>query len=335
MEPLEDSPGKREGKPSQDAAQRLLWHPGGGERHTPGARGGRRGERCGDRRPRPDPSWPHPDQKDRDSLRTKGAASPWGQRGGPRAGKVVAVDLEGSPEALAGDIRLWVADPALAEECGSGSGGPALRPSPHPQPPWGAVPSHCPQSAAQQGSGFLTHPQGSPDPPRLPPGPWTPRSSHRLSDALQCLQASPLLCCLLCESFPPSLGSGLLPRSRWQSLAPLGQDFGGRCVRCITPPTGILQATLPSQLKAFSPTVWPSVHRQPRSARPGAPGAVDSVPFTEEHTLGLSHDPGLPAPSRPAGCGFPRTGLYLHGQGSCGRLATSRSSLLPSGPASS
>ena len=36
---------------------------------------------------------------------------------------MAAVVLEGSPEVLAGDIRLWVADPALGEGCGSGSGG--------------------------------------------------------------------------------------------------------------------------------------------------------------------------------------------------------------------
>lgn len=68
-------------------------------------------------------AWPHPDEKDQDSLSTRWAASPWGHRGGPRAGKVAAVVLEGSPEVLAGDIRLWVADPALGEGCGSGSGG--------------------------------------------------------------------------------------------------------------------------------------------------------------------------------------------------------------------
>lgn len=60
MEHLEDSPGKPEGKPSQDAAQRLLGCPGG----DPGAHGrckGWGGEmNIGeDGWPRPDPSWLH------------------------------------------------------------------------------------------------------------------------------------------------------------------------------------------------------------------------------------------------------------------------------------
>lgn len=65
-------------------------------------------------------------------------------------------------------------------------------------------------------------------------------------------------------------------------------------MRLSLPLTGVLQASLPSQPKAFSP---------PPSGRPSAlgsgqhppwaPGTVGSVPRVEEHTLSPFHDPGL------------------------------------------
>lgn len=242
--------------------------------------------------------------------------------------------LEGSPEVLAGDIRLWVADPVLGEGCGSGSGGPTLRPSPHPQPPRGAVPSHSRQSAAQQGSGFLSHPQGPPDPPRLPPGPWTPRNSRRLSDALQCLWASPPLCCLLCESFPPSLGRGLLPQSRWQGLAPLGQDFGGVvCAASLPqpascrPPSLTAEGLLPHRLAMHPPSAQVSPPRGPGSSglRP-LHGGTHAWPVSR---------PRASSPQPPRWVWVSTDGTVLAQPGLLGRLVTSRSSLLPSGPASS
>ena len=84
-----------------------------------------------------------------------------------------------------------------------------------------------PRAQVDLSSGFPPRPQGAPNPPGLPPGPWAPRNSHRLSPALWCLGGDLLLCCLLCESFPPSLGRGLLPRSRWQGLVPQARTLGG------------------------------------------------------------------------------------------------------------
>ena len=201
----------------------------------------------------------------------------------------------------------------------------------------------APSSASPGGCAFSFAPQcspaglwvsvsspGSPDPPRLP-RPLGTRDSRRLSDALQCLRALPRFAA---SRVSPSLlpwGGVSFPGRGGRALPPRGQGFGGRCLRCLTPPTSIPQATLPSQLKAFSPTVWPSVHRRPRSAHPGALETVDSVPFTEERMLGLSHDPGRPGASHLLGVGF--HGRACPGQGSCRRLVTPCSSLLPSGPA--
>ena len=101
--------------------------------------------------PRPDPSW----------LRAAGLAgqvtSPRvsGDRGGmwqvlstPAGAAWKPPSRKGAAVVLAGDIQHWVADHALGEGCGSGPGGPALCPLPHPQPPRGAVPSRSPKNAA-------------------------------------------------------------------------------------------------------------------------------------------------------------------------------------------
>lgn len=107
----------------------------------------------------------------------------------------------------------------------------------------------APSSASPGGCAFSFAPQcspaglwvsvsspGSPDPPRLP-RPLGTRDSRRLSDALQCLRALPRFAA---SRVSPSLlpwGGVSFPGRGGRALPPRGQGFGGRCLRCLTPPT--------------------------------------------------------------------------------------------------
>lgn len=137
-------------------------------------------------------------------------------------------------------------------------------------------------SAAQQGSGFPSCPQG-PWPPRLP-GPWAPRTPRLSDELLQCLRA--LRCCLPCghPSFPRE---GSFPGRGGRGLASPGPGLWGRCLRCPAPQLASRGDPLPSQLKALLPHCLAiTVHRRPRSAHPGPWEQCTPSPSRRRRTLG-------------------------------------------------
>lgn len=189
VERREDSPGKPEGKPSQDAAGDFCGAQEEAQRHTPGARGGEGEVSVGRMVTHPDPSQPHSSRPGRTQMRrtktrsTRWAASPRGHREAPGQGRWRPWSWEGSPEVLAGDIRLWVADPALGEG-GFRVWGLHCALSPIPSLPGVGGSGACLLSFASAqcspaGLWVSVLSPGPPDPPR-PPGPWAPRDSRRL-----------------------------------------------------------------------------------------------------------------------------------------------------------
>ena len=136
---------------------------------------------------------------------------------------------------------------------------------------------------------------GCPQTPRASP---RPLGTQELPPPFSCDVVSGATCCFAVSCVRPSL----LP---WE-----GGSFHGQGGRALSPGPGLWGALWavhhsPSQLKALSPTIWPSAHCRPRSAPPGPREQWTLAPSGRNTRFSR---PGASAPQPPSWGGSPGRG---------------------------